>query len=287
MIEQLIEHEDGLTLRVNHFNLQQTFECGQCFRWDTINQNHYIGVAKNKVIEISQEGHFVHIQNMTKREFESNWIDYFDFDRDYHNLITAISGESVMIKATEYGKGIRLLKQDEWETLLSFIISANNNIPRIKKIIQSLCELFGTETYYKGRTYYTFPTAKSMAGVTVDDLKEIRCGYRANYIVNAVEQINSGAVNLYDLKNLETENARKELLRIKGVGPKVADCILLFSMNKYDCYPMDVWIKKVTENYYFNREATPKEIQELAKKNWAENAGFAQQYLFYYARNNL
>jgi len=288
MIREIVESNIGLTIKVENFNIQQTFECGQCFRWDQIGENHYIGIVKNKVIEIRQDADLVYILNVKKEELAEIWSNYFDFTRDYQSLIMNISSENdVMMKATEYGKGIRILNQDEWETLISFIISANNNIPRIKKIIQSFCEIFGDMVHYKGQKYYTFPTAEKLRGITADDLTDIRCGYRANYIVNAVEQINSGAVDLYHLKNVDTNSARTELLKIKGVGPKVADCILLFSMEKYDCYPMDVWIKKVTEFYYFEREATPKEIQELARSNWGDYAGFAQQYLFYYARNHM
>lgn len=287
MIKEIVENEIGLTIKVGNFDLQQTFECGQCFRWDKVNENHYIGVVKNKVIEIRQDADIVNILNVNMEEFIEMWIGYFDFDRDYQKLIMSISSENVMSKATEYGSGIRLLNQDEWETMISFIISANNNIPRIKKIIQSFCERFGDVIDYKGQTYYTFPTAENLCGITIDDLKEIRCGYRANYIVNAIEQINNGVVDLYHLKDVDTKIARTELLKIKGVGPKVADCILLFSMGKYDCYPMDVWIKKVTQSYYFEREATPKEIQDLARNNWGDSAGFAQQYLFYYARNHM
>jgi len=288
MIKEIVENEIGLTVKVENFNLQQTFECGQCFRWNQVNENHYIGVVMDKVIEIRQDGELVHILNVNKQELAEIWMEYFDFTRDYQSLIMNISSDNdVMNKATEYGKGIRILNQDEWETLISFIISANNNIPRIKKIIQSFCELFGDAVDYKGQVYYTFPKAERMRGITADDLKEIRCGYRANYIVNAVEQINNGIVDLYQLKNVDTMVARTELLKIKGVGPKVADCVLLFSMGKFDCYPMDVWIKKVTEFYYFEREATPKEIQALARDNWGDYAGFAQQYLFYYARNHM
>ncbi|MPW24894.1 8-oxoguanine DNA glycosylase [Alkalibaculum sp. M08DMB] len=287
MIKELIESNSGLTLKVDCLNLQQTFECGQCFRWDINDEGNYIGIANNKVIEIRQNSDYVDIVNINKQEFNSFWHSYFDLNRDYQSLINKISNENVMIKATGYGSGIRLLNQDEWETLISFIISANNNIPRIKSIIQSFCESFGDKLYYNGRTYYSFPTPQSLKGITVADLDQIKSGYRAKYIVDAVNKVNEGVVDLYKLSNISTEEARKELLKIKGVGPKVADCILLFSMSKYDCYPMDVWIKRVTENYYFNREASSKEIQELAQNYWGDNAGFAQQYLFYYARNNM
>lgn len=287
MIKEMIENENGLSFRVDNFNLEQTFECGQCFRWDAVGKDHYIGVVKNKVLEIRQDGEVIQFINAKKDDLLKIWIDYFDLRRDYGSLIGKVSCEEVMLEATNFGTGIHLLCQDEWETLLSFIISANNNIPRIKKIIQSFCELFGEQIDYDGKVYYSFPTPERLQGITIKDLSEIKSGYRSNYIVDAVMQITSGTVDLYHLKNLETEQARKELLKIKGVGPKVADCILLFAMGKYDCYPMDVWIKKVTESYYFQREATPKEIQELAKTRWGDLAGFAQQYLFYYARNHL
>ena len=287
MLKETSIHKNQIILQTAYFDLKQTFECGQCFRWNEVGQGHYIGLVKDKVLEMYQEGQEISFYNTDEKDFKDIWVDYFDLNRNYEELIEEISKEKIMKAATEYGKGIRILCQDEWETLISFIISANNNIPRIKKILESFSKLFGQKISYKGEEYYTFPTLESLQGITEKDLEEIKSGYRAKYIIDAVQKVNEGQVDLYNLKNLETEEARKELLKIKGIGPKVADCILLFSMRKYNCYPIDVWIRKITEKVYFKRESTPKEIQKFAQDMWKDNAGFAQQYLFYYARNEF
>lgn len=287
MIKNIKDMQDKLILTADFFNLEQTFECGQCFRWEKQDSYSYIGIVKNQVVELKQQKDRIDIYNLDKEDFINKWVDYFDLGSNYSSMIEKISGEEIIDQAIEHGNGIRILNQEEWETLISFILSTNNNIPRIKKIIDSLCRDFGDKLYYKGKIYYSFPSPENLKDVKLEDLKNIKCGYRANYIIDAVEKVNEGVVNLFKLKNLSTEDARKELLKIKGVGPKVADCILLFSMQKYDCYPVDVWIKKVTEQLYFKREANKNEILEFAQKNWGEYAGFAQQYLFYFARSNL
>lgn len=287
MPREISIHKNEIILQTEYLNIKQTFECGQCFRWNEIGQDHYIGVVKNRVLEVYQEGQKICFYNTNEDDFQNIWVNYFDLNRNYEQIIKDLSKEEIMKAATEYGKGIRILCQDEWETLISFIISANNNIPRIKKIVESFSKLFGQKIIYKGKDYYSFPKPEDLEKITEKDLEEIKSGYRAKYIMDAVEKINQGQVDLYDIKNLKTEEARKELLKIKGIGPKVADCILLFSMRKYQCYPMDVWIRKVTEELYFKREATPKEIQTFAEDMWGNKAGFAQQYLFYYARNKL
>ena len=287
MLKEISIHKNQTILQTEYFDLKQTFDCGQCFRWNKVKEGHYIGLVKGKVLEVYQEGQKISFHNIDKKDFENIWVDYFDLNRNYEKLIEEISKEEIMKIATKYGKGIRILCQDEWETLISFIISANNNIPRIKRILESFSKLFGRKISYKGEEYYTFPTPENLQGITEKDLEEIKSGYRAKYIIDAVQKINEGQVDLYHLKDFETEEARKELLKIKGVGPKVADCILLFSMRKYSCYPIDVWIRKITEKLYLKKESTPKEIQKFAEDMWKDKAGFAQQYLFYYARNEL
>lgn len=284
-MQEIIKTIDGTGFKIKNFDLAQTFECGQCFRWNELDKDRYIGIVEGKIIEISRENDYF-ILNVSMDELSNKWIHYFDLKRDYSEIINKLSVDESMNQAIDFASGIRLLNQDEWETLISFIVSSNNNIPRIKKIIQSLCSIYGREIIYNDKIYHAFPTARELEGVTVEELKEIRCGYRASYIVDAVKKVNDGVVDLYSIKNLDTESARKELLKIKGVGPKVADCVLLFSMGKYDCYPMDVWIKKVTEDLYFDREVKDEEIKDFAMKYWGDYAGFAQQYLFHYARNS-
>ncbi|NTW70889.1 MAG: 8-oxoguanine DNA glycosylase [Eubacteriaceae bacterium] len=284
MIEYLEEDKSSLTIRTENFDLKQTFECGQCFRWVKSGENRYTGVVEGKVIRVRQDGSIFTFEGINKQEFDNQWIHYFDLDRDYASLISQISIDPLLKEAAEFGKGIRLLLQNEWETTVSFIISSNNNIPRIKKIISSLCIQFGDRIESNGETYYTFPAPEKLATADCKDMDEIRCGYRSAYIIDAAGKVSGGEVRLSEIRKMGYEEGRNELLKIKGVGPKVADCILLYGAGKYESYPVDVWVKKVTEQLFLKKDSTMKEIKEFASSKWSDAAGFAQQYLFYYAR---
>lgn len=257
------------------FNLIHTFECGQCFRWDINADGSYTGVADGNVINIKQ--------NDSSFTIDCDDVDfvneYFDLERDYSAIKSKLSfTDEVLAKAVPQGYGIRLLKQNPWETLISFIISANNNIPRIKKIINSLCQNFGKEIK-KG--YYSFPDASVISGLSVEDLDVIKSGFRAKYIVDAAQKVDSGIVDINAVYNMDTDTAREYLKQIKGVGNKVADCILLFAYQKFDVFPKDVWIKKVLNDLYGVEE---NEFDTFVSEHFGDLAGFAQQYLFYYMR---
>lgn len=260
------------------FNLVHTFECGQCFRWNKNHDDSYTGVVGNCVINVKQE----------KDGFEFDCDEellinsYFDFEKDYCDIKNQLSSiDDVLSKAIPAGYGIRLLKQDPWEALVSFIISANNNIPRIKKIVESLCYNFGTEIKLNETSYYTFPSANTISKLTVEQLDVIKSGFRAKYIIDAAQKVASGTVDLKAIYSMETNEAREYLKQIKGVGNKVADCILLFAYQKYDVFPKDVWIKKVLNDLYGVDE---KKFDNFVTEHFGNLAGFAQQYLFYYMR---
>lgn len=260
------------------FDLVHTFECGQCFRWNKKEEDSYIGVVGNCVISIKQNDDMFE----TDCNDEALVNTYFDFDKNYGDIKKALAGlDDVLLKAIPSGYGIRLLKQDPWEALVSFIISANNNIPRIKKIIESLCLNFGNEIMYNNNLYYTFPDADAIAKLTVEQLDVIKSGFRAKYIIDAAQKVSSGAVDLKAVYSMNTDEAREYLKQIKGVGNKVADCILLFAYQKYDVFPKDVWIKKVLNDLYGVDE---KNFDLFVSEHFGELAGFAQQYLFYYMR---
>lgn len=260
------------------FDLIHTFECGQCFRWNKNNDGSYIGVVGNSVISVAQDNNdFI---------FDCEDIKlintYFDFDKNYTEIKNKLFLlDDVLPKAIPTGYGIRLLKQDPWEALVSFIISANNNIPRIKKIIESLCMNFGKEIRYKDNLYYSFPDAKTLSVLSVEQLNVIKSGFRAKYIIDAAKKVSDGIVALDSIYSMDTNEAREYLKQIKGVGNKVADCILLFAYQKYDVFPKDVWIKKVLNDLYGVDE---KNFDLFVKEHFGELAGFAQQYLFYYMR---
>ena len=260
------------------FDLTHTFECGQCFRWNKVDDNMYEGVVNNSVMQIKQDG-----TNFYFNSNDENFINtYFDFNNNYCDIKNKLSAKDcVLSKAISAGYGIRLLKQDPWETLVSFIISANNNIPRIKKIIESLCYNFGNEFVYNNKIFYSFPDADTISKHCVNDLEIIKSGFRAKYIIDAAYKVANGIVNLEEIYNMDTVVARDYLKQIKGVGDKVADCVLLFAYQKYDVFPKDVWIKKVLINLY---NVDEKSFDSFVSEQFGDLAGFAQQYLFYYMR---
>lgn len=253
------------------FDLKQTLDCGQAFRWEEIEENIWCGVAFDKFLKLEKvaENSFI-FYNTSLSDFENIWFDYFDFSRNYEEIISKISKNEILKSASDYGKGIRVLNQEPWETLCSFIISQNNNIKRIKGIINRLCENFGEDM----GGYYSFPTAEKIATLTLEDLSVLRSGFRAKYILDAANKVANKEIDLNNLKNMPICDARAELMKIKGVGPKVADCALLFSQRHIEAFPKDVWIKRAME-VLFNGNL-PKEAEKYA--------GIVQQYIFFYAR---
>lgn len=255
-----------------NFNLAQTLDCGQAFRWRKNENGVWSGIVADKFIELYEDNGDIIITGSTENDFKSLWKNYFDLDRDYENIIRAVSADKKVKAAAEFSSGIRILNQDPWEALCSFIISQNNNIPRIKGIIERLCENFGQKV--AGR--YTFPSAKVLAPLSPDDLAPIRSGFRAKYIIDAAAKVASGEILLENLKTTDFNTAREKLMTIKGVGPKVADCVLLFGLGHIEAFPQDVWIKRAMAQMFEG------ELPQCA----APYAGIVQQYIFYYIRNN-
>lgn len=264
---------------------KHVFECGQCFRWDKKEDGSYTGVAYGKVINVKKEGEDIVISNSNMDDFQNIWVKYFDLDRDYGNIKNILSKDPILDKAVKFGHGIRILNQDAWEILISFIISANNRIPMIKKAIKLLCERYGEYIEdYQGESYYSFPRPEVLSKLSIEDLEKCKTGFRAKYILDASAIISSKQMDIYALKNISTEEARKNLMLFSGVGPKVSDCIMLFSLEKRDAFPIDIWVKRVMEYFYIKKDTKLKDIQKYARDKFGEYAGFAQQYLFYYAR---
>ncbi len=281
------EIEDGVVLEgVRDFQLPHIFECGQCFRWNEEEDGSYTGVALGKVINLRKEGENVYFHNTNLEEFKGIWHRYFDLDRDYGEIKNRLSNiDDTMKISTEFGHGIRILKQDEWEILISFITSANNRIPMIKKAIEALSENYGEYIgEYRGKKRYSFPKPKALYNLTLDDINFKGIGFRGKYILNAAKFVVDKEVDIYNLKNLTTNEAREELMKFLGIGPKVSDCIMLFSMDKDDAFPIDIWVKRIMEYFYVQEGTSLKKIQKFAQEKFGGLAGFAQQYLFYYAR---
>ncbi|MGL4739056.1 MAG: DNA-3-methyladenine glycosylase family protein [Cellulosilyticaceae bacterium] len=278
---------------LNHFHIGQILESGQVFRFDKISDVSYLLIAKNKIIKLTQqpESTAVLVHNSTHGEVEEIWYDYFDLETDYKQITTTLAAKDEYMKqAIAFGEGIRILRQDPWEMLISFIVSQNKGIPHIKQCLQNLSEAFGDalpEIDGQAHHYYTFPTPQQLATASEEALRACKVGFRAPYIIDACQKITQEQINLNDLYTLSAEEARAELMTIKGVGPKIADCILLFAYGKAEVFPTDVWIKRVIEGLYFNGEDTKLPIiQQFAKDYFGDLAGYAQQYLFFYGREN-
>ena len=287
MKHQLRASENSIILdNVRDFVPKHIFECGQCFRWDKEMDGSYTGVVKNHILNVAKFNTEIIFKNTNIKEYEDIWFDYFDLNTDYScikNML--VSNDDVMKVATEFGSGIRILKQDPWETIASFIISANNNIPRIKKAITLLSEKYGEFIgKYNGKSYYSFPKPEILMKLKHDDLLACNLGYRGSYIIETARVVASNPLLLQDIGQGSTVECHKKLLQLKGVGPKVANCIAFFSFGKLDAFPVDVWIKRLMEYFYFTKETPPKEIETFAQSIYGDLAGYAQQYLFYYGR---
>lgn len=263
-------NNDTVLTETNCFDIGLCLDCGQAFRWKKDENGVWSGIAGGKMLKIAQDGDKVTLFNTSKSDFEDFWRVYFDLERDYDSIISAYDDESLVTACREYN-GIRILKQDEWEAVCSFIISANNNIPRIKGIIERFCENFGEEI----DGGYTFPSPEKTALLEVEDLSIIRSGFRAKYIIDAARKISSGEVDIEKIKNMNFEDAKTELLKIKGVGEKVAQCSLLYGFGRIEAFPVDVWVKRIVAELY------PEGLPSCIKGT----EGIAQQYLFHWRRN--
>ena len=265
------------------------FECGQCFRWNKEEDGSYTGVIKNSVINVKKIGNDVEFTGVCDENIKQICEEYFNLQTNYEAIKEKLSNIDIYLKnSIEYGNGIRILKQDLWETLLSFIISANNNIPRIKTIIERIAKKYGNRIEYRNKIYYTFPTPEMLQNASIDNFRGLGLGFRDVRIYETVQRTLKGEIDLEKLKQEEnTEVLRKKLLEIPCVGPKVADCVMLFALNRFDVFPVDVWVKRVISELYFNKkEQTPNVIHEFAEKQYGNLAGLAQQYLFYWRREN-
>jgi len=275
-ILKVIAHNNEVEITgISDFNLQETFECGQCFRWNADTHGHYTGVAFGRVVRLRTCGESIFISG-TIEDFDSIWCSYFDLNRNYADIRQKLSIDDFMQRATAFGAGIRLLWQDKWEALCSFIISQNNNIPRIKSIIDNLCREFGDVIYFEEKQYHSFPSASSLACLNADDLASLRCGYRSEYIISAAKTVADGGIDLEAISLCSPDIARKELKKLHGVGDKVADCVMLFGLHMLDAFPLDVWMKRAVLEHYG---------QSLDPNIFSPYAGIAQQYIFHYVRS--
>ena len=277
-----------LKIEVNYFNLKYTLECGQCFRW-TKEDEYYIGIIKDRVIKIKQEDSHLYILSNKEEDLEKVVKEYFELSKDYESIENRISKvDEYVKKAVSNTSGLRNLNQDLFETIISYIISANNNIPRISKSVNEISKRYGKKIIFNEKEYYLFPTPEELKDVTIEEYSECGVGFRDKYIFNTVKEINEGKFNLDEIKELSTELLRDRLLSLMGIGPKVADCILLFSCGRQEVFPVDVWVERVMKKLYFKEaNVSKKEILKYSIENFGSDAGIIQQHLFYNIRENL
>lgn len=279
----IIEDKNKIIIKdLKNFDPKHIFECGQAFRWTIEDDNSYTTVAFGKVINVKKEDDLVIFSNTNKEEFLDTWYHYFDLGTDYGKIKDTLSADPVLKDAIKYGDGIRIINQDPFETIISFIISANNQIPRIKRSIELISQHYGDKI---DLPYYSFPTPEQLSKVSVEDLKTIsRVGFRAERIIKTSQIIHRGEIDLSLIYKLSRDEGKELLMTLPGVGPKVSDCILLFAFDKEDAFPVDVWVKRVMEYFYLKKDTNIKHIGEEGARIFGKLAGYAQQYLFYYAR---
>jgi len=286
--------EQNLVIKnVKSFNLTHIFECGQCFRWNKNEDESYTGVVRKNVINIKMKNNDVYVSSYGEDNLEELFQNYFDMERDYEGIKSNLSKiDEHMKESIQYGDGIRLLNQDLWETIISFIISANNNIPRIKGIIERISKRFGDKIEWNGCEYYTFPNPQQLGKASVEDLRNLGLGFRDIRVYETTKKVLNKEIDLEKLhQEKNTETVREVLLTLPGVGPKVADCILLFStLKRLDTFPIDVWVRRVMNDLYIHDDnegkVDKKLIMSVANEKFGDLCGIAQQYLFYWKRES-
>lgn len=274
---------------VTDFNLKYTLESGQSFRWNRV-EDAYYGVVEGRILKLSatdegQDGITLSVASSAPEDaaqLTAFLRHYLDIERDVPSILAAVDTDAYIHRAIQRLWGMRILNQELWETLASFILSQNNNVPRIRGIIHRLSERFGEKLTLERYVDYSFPTASALAAAEIDELLACGTGYRAGYLKGAAQAVVSGELSLPELKRLSYSEAKRVLMQRKGIGEKVADCICLFSLGHLEALPIDVWIKRIFETLYLRRQAKPREIREFAQTYFGEGVGYAQQYLFHY-----
>ena len=291
MSEKMNNFNFEIDIPIDSFNLNHIFECGQCFRWEKQIDDSYIGIIEDTVLRVAIKNKKLAVEGITKKEdIKEFLIEYFDLNNDYSAIKSRLSNVDQNLKTSiEYGYGIRILKQNLFECIISYIISANNNIPRIKKIINNISKQFGEEVGFEENKYYLFPSIEQLSKGNLEDFKAAGAGFRDIRIYNTTQAIYSGSFSLDNLYEIEAiDELEKELLKLDGVGPKVANCIMLFALKRFDVFPIDVWVRRVMNDLYIHakdeNKINNKEILKIARDKFGDLSGLAQQYLFYWRR---
>lgn len=286
---QIIQKENNIILKdTTDFHVGQTLECGQCFHLKKLGDNEYGLSAFGKLLHIEQTKDSVILYNTTEEEYRRIWEAYFDLKRDYSEIKRMLlSVDKKLGDAIGSMWGVRILKQDFFETLISFIISQNKQIPHIKQIVADISKAHGTVLgEIKGEVFYSFPDCHTLKAVGEEELRRLKTGFRAPYICDAAKKVCDGGITEEALRPLKAREVMNRLMEIKGVGEKVASCVMLFGLGMREEFPVDVWIKRIMEELYFHKETSREEIRAKAMELYGSYGGYAQQYLFYYGRVN-
>lgn len=283
------EKQNTIIERIEDFSLSQTLECGQCFRFYKQDENDYVIVAYKNLLHMKQENDTLIFYDCDINSVKTIWIPYFDLDRDYAEIKRFLLEKDNLLRDSINEKyGVRILNQEFHEMLISFIISQNKQIPHIKQLVRRISEEYGEYLgEINGEKYYSFPEVEILGTITEEKFREMKTGFRAPYLADAVEKLSKNVISAVDFQGMDEDDARKKLMEIKGVGEKVANCVMLFGLGYRSAFPIDVWMKRIMETLYFQGKDTKKElIADFAKEMYGEYGGYAQQYLFCYGREN-
>ena len=267
----------------NNFDLKATITCGQMFRYFE-KDNSFTIVIKDRVINLKEDGDYILIESNKEENLEAIIYDYFDLNRDYEVIEQEIINRDTKIKdAINFSKGLKMIHQDPFETLISYIISQNNRVPSIANALNLLSINYGEKVIFKDKEYYLFPSLDKLSKLNVEDFRTCKVGFRDKYLYEIIESINNKKLELDKIYNMSGDEALKYLVNFKGIGMKVASCILLFAYQKFDVYPVDTWVKKfMREDYNIEGE---KNIRQFTNKTYGAYSGLAIQYMFNYKRN--
>ena len=268
----------------NNFNLDSTVTCGQIFRYYKLEDNSYDIILKDRVINVYKKDNYIIASSNNEDDLEIVVRNYFDLDNDYENINKYLLEKDSLLKdAIMFSCGLMMIRQDPFETLIEYIISANNGVPNITSALNNIAKKYGKKVLFNKKEYYLFPSYKDLKDVTKEDFRECKVGFRDKYLESIVYKLNNNIINLDDFNKLDSNEAMDKLMENNGIGPKVASCILLFAYQRYDVFPVDTWVKKIMESNY--NIIGEKNIREFASKTYGKYSALAIQYLFNYSRN--
>lgn len=274
-----------IKIKINKaFKLDDTVTCGQIFRFYKQDDSSYDIILKDRVINVYMEDNYLCVSSNNEENLEKIVTNYFDLDNNYDEINEYLKKQdSKLYDAIKFSEGLMMIKQDPFETIIEYIISANNGVPQIANALNNIAYKYGKKVNFNNKEYYLFPQYKDLKDVRIDDLRKCKVGFRDKYLKAIIDKLNNNEIDIDEYFVLNTKDALDKLMQNNGIGPKVASCILLFAYQKYDVFPIDTWVKKVMKNDY--GIIGEKNIRDFAIKTYGKYSGIAIQYLFNYGRN--